>query len=79
VLGGLPPRAVVLAEQLEHGRRVLSLETFLHVLRGDDRIVVLRDDASRHGAHLAERASAPSPENAQRENESAVTEQQLRA
>ena len=47
------------AEQLEERGRVLPLEALLHVLRGDDRVVVLGDDAARHRAHLAERAGAP--------------------
>ena len=39
----------------------------LHVLGGDDRVVVLGDDPARHGAHLAERPRAPRAQHAERE------------
>ena len=78
MLRRLPRGPFVLAEQREHGRRVLPLEALLHVLRGDDRVVVLGDDQPRHRAHLAERAGAPRAQQAQRQDESGVAEQQFR-
>ena len=79
VFGRLAQRAFVLTQQLEYRRRVLALEAFLHVLRGDDRVVVLGDDSQRHGAHLAKRPGAPRAKHRERENESSVTEEELRA
>ena len=77
VLGDLPPRPIVLAQQLEQRGRILPLQAFLHVLRGDDRVVVLGDDSARHRAHLAERPGAPRAEHAERQHEAGVPEQQL--
>jgi hypothetical protein len=77
VLGDLPPGAVALAEQIEERRRILPLQALLHVLRGDDGVVVLGDDAPRHGAHLVERARAPRAEQPERQDEASVAEEEL--
>jgi hypothetical protein len=77
VLGHLAPGAIPLAEQIEQRGRILPLEAFLHVLGGDHRVVVLGDDAARYRAHLAEGSGAPRAENAQRQDEAGITEQEF--
>src|SRR5713226_3450210 len=56
--------------QHEERRRVLPLGAFLHVLGGDDRVVILRDDPAGHRAHLVERPRAPGAEHTDRQHES---------
>ncbi len=77
MLRRLPRGPFMLAEQREDRCRVLALEALLHVLRGDDRVVILGNDQPRHRAHLTERAGAPRAQQAQREDEAGVAEQQL--
>src|SRR5947209_12177115 len=48
VLARLRLRALARAEQREDGSRVLPLKTLLHLLCGDHRVVVVRDDAARN-------------------------------
>ena len=77
MLGNLAPRPLALAQEIEQRRGILPLEALLHVLRGDDRVVVLGDDPARHRAHLAERPGAPRAKDTERQHESRVAQQEL--
>ena len=79
VLRKLGLGALALVEEKEHGGRVLPLEALLHVLRGNDRVVVVRDDAPRHSAHVAQPGGAPDAEPAERGDEDEIADEELRS
>jgi hypothetical protein len=69
--------ALARTHQREERGGVLPLQTLLHVLRGDDRVVVVRDDAARDAAHLKQTPRAPPAEHDQRRDKQHVTGNQL--
>src|SRR5262249_37511918 len=69
--------AFVLTDKLEQSSRVLTLQALLHLLRGDDGIVVLADNSIRHRAYPAEGVGAPRTQYGKSDHESEVAEQQL--
>ena len=69
VLGQLGPGPCGLSEQEEERRRVLPLQAFLHLLGGDDRLVVVADDPARCATHVAQPPRAPAAEQRQRDDE----------
>ena len=59
VLIELRHRAIAVPQQQKERGRVHSLQTLFHVLRGDHRIVIVRNDAPGHFTQLAQTQGAP--------------------
>src|SRR5262249_29904376 len=71
---GYGPRVV--PEQHEERRGILPLQALLHVLRGNDGLIVLGDDVPGHGAHLVQPSGAPGAQRRERGDECEIAEEQ---
>src|SRR6185369_363740 len=58
-------------------RRILSFQAFLHLLRGDNRVIVFGDDAPRDLTHVVQTPGTPCTQRHERYDKHPITGEQL--
>ena len=77
VLSQLRPGALVLAQLGKQGGGVLPFKAFFHILGGDDRVIIIRDDTARHLSHFTQMPGAPPAEGHEGSDEHQIPAQQF--